>query len=305
MDLKQLRYAVAVADELHFGRAAEHLQIAQPSLSRRIRDLEDDLGVRLFDRTSRQVMLTAAGESFIEMARRTIRMADATRETAKAASLGWIGRVTLGFVTSAAGTLIPPLMTQQRSARPRVRLDLREMSTTQQVDALRSGEIDLGITRDLVGEGDLVVEPLFREPMLLAVSAEHPLHNRRAVSLRDLSACDFVTLPRRRAPRMWTLLSRVSLETGVQFGIAQEAQQFTTLLALVQADVGVAIVPESVRAFRWEGVRYLRLREQEAFSEVQLTHRALENRPVVRDLHRVIAETLSGGLTTSNSLSRD
>lgn len=305
MDLKQLRYAVAVADELHFGRAAEHLQVAQPSLSRQIRDLEDDLGVRLFDRTSRQVMLTAAGESFIEMARRTIRMADATRETAKAASLGWIGRVTLGFVTSAAGTLIPPLMTQQRNARPRVRLDLRELSTTQQVDALRSGEIDLGITRDLVGEGDLVVEPLFQEPMLLAVSAEHPLHNRRTVSLRDLSACDFVTLPRRRAPRMWTLLSRVSLETGVQFGIAQEAQQFTTLLALVQADVGVAIVPESVRAFRWEGVRYLRLREQEAFSEVQLTHRALENRPVVRDLHRVIAETLSGGLTTSNSLSRD
>ena len=295
MELRQLRYALAVAEDLHFGRAAERLRVAQPSLSRQIRELEDSLGVRLFDRTSRSVQLTSAGEAFVEMARRTVRMADATRETATAASLGRIGRASLGFVASAAAELLPPIISAQRAAFPEVQLDLREFHTTEQVEALRSGEIDLGITRDLVGEPDLVIEPLFHEPLVAAVSAEHPLHTRRVVSLRELSGLAFVALPRMRAPRMWNLFQALAQETGVQFNIAQEARQFATVLALVRADMGIAIVPQSVRSLRSEGVSYLRLREREAFSEVQLVRRAVEGSPSVRNFHGLILETLQSG----------
>lgn len=292
VELRQLRYAVAVAEDLHFGHAAERLRVAQPSLSRQIRELEESLGVRIFDRTSRNVALTAAGEAFIEVATRTVRMADAARETAEAAAQGRIGRAVLGFVASAAGEILPPLIAKQRTQRPDVRLVLREMGTAQQVEALRGGEIDIGLTRDLVQEEDLVIEPLFHEPVLAVVPAHHPLRHKRVVDLRELAGSDFVSLPRMSAPRIWNLISAVSHETGGDMNISQEARQFATVLALVTADMGIALVPASVRGLRKEGVHYLRLRNREAYSEVQVARRALENSPSVRDFHQLIFDTL-------------
>lgn len=289
-----------VAEELHFGHAAQRLHVAQPSLSRQIRDLEHELQVRIFDRTSRTVSLTAAGAEVIEMANRTIRMADATRDTAKAASLGWIGRVSLGFVTSAAGEFLPPLVSEHRRQHAEVKLDLRELTSAQQVEALRSGEIDLGITRDLTGDGDLSVTPLFHEPLVVAVPDSHPLRTKRIVGLRDLAQFDFVGLPRLSAPRMWGLLSTMTLDTGVPFAITQEARQFATVLALVTADLGIAIVPHSAKAVRREGVGYVRLREREAYSEVQVVRRVHETRDTVRRLHRLTVDTLRKGDLNGN-----
>lgn len=302
MELRQLRYALAVADDLHFGHAADRLRVAQPSLSRQIRELETSIGVRIFDRTSRSVNLTSAGASFIEMARRTVRMADATRDTAKAAAEGRIGRATLGFVASAAGEFLSPLLTNQRAAHPDVQLDLRELGTGQQVEALRTGEIDIGLTRDLALVDDFVVTTLFKEPMLAAVPAHHPLHGKRIISLRDLAGSDFVALPRASAPRLWDAVSTMSYESGVQFTVAQEARQFATVLALVTADMGVAIVPASVRGLRQSGVRYLRLRDPEAYSAVQVIRRVTENRQAVLDFHTCIVRTLSGGPAQSSLL---
>lgn len=293
MELRQLEYAVAVAEELHFGRAAERLRVAQPSLSRQIRDLEHNLGLRIFERTSRNVELTPAGQFFIEAAQRTLRMADAARGTAAAASRGWIGRVCLGFVTTAAEEMLPPLIAKERTRPTNLELDLRELNTAQQVDGLLSGDIDLGITRDLPAVPGLVLTPLFREPLIAAVSDRHRLRNRRAAALDDFAGDEFVALPRASAPRMWKLLSALELRTGTTCTIAQEARQFTTVLALVMADLGVAFVPRSVRRLRREGVHYLRLRDPEAYSEVQVVRRADESRRGVLDLHQLATDTLA------------
>ena len=289
MDVRQMRYAVAVAEELHFGRAAERLLVAQPSLSRQIRDLERDLGVELFRRTSRSVELTSAGEAFVEEARRALASVEATRHATVAAAAGEVGRVTLGFVASAAVDILPPLVRRHRELRPQVRLSLREMTTEEQLDALRERGIDIGLSRDLDGQEDLEVTSLLREPLLAVVPTSHPLHHRRTIDLTDLVDTAFVTLPRDRVPRAWDRLVVLAHAAGVRLRFTQEANQFATLLALVAAEVGVAVVPASVRALRHEGVHYLRLRDDGAWTEVQAVSRTDEVSPTAQDLHTLLA----------------
>lgn len=291
MELRQLRYAVTVAEELHFGRAAERLLVAQPSLSRQIRDLERDLGVTLFRRTSRRVELTAAGAEFIRHAQRTIAAAESTREATLAAAAGISGRVTLGFVASAAVQILPELMRNHRSHRPGVRVNLREMTTEEQVVALDDREIDVGLSRDLESEDRLVVRTLFSEPLLAVVPQSHPLRRRRRIGLAELAGSRFVTLPRTRVPRAWDRLTGLAHAEGIRLHFAQEANQFATLLALVAADVGVAVVPSSVRTLRHDGVHYVELRDRGASSEVQAAMRTGETSPTAVELHQLLVDT--------------
>ena len=289
-----MRYVVAVAEELHFGRAAERLLVAQPSLSRQVRDLERELGVELFRRTSRSVELTPAGSAFVAEARRTLQSVDTTREAAVAAAAGELGRVTLGFVASAAVDILPPLVRRHRELRPRVRLSLREMTTEEQLTALRERVIDIGLSRDLEEQEDLEVSTLLREPLLSVVPTSHPLHHRRRIGLADLAGSDFVTLPRERVPRAWDRLVVLAHAAGLRLRFTQEANQFATLLALVAAEVGVAVVPASVRALRHEGVHYIRLRDDGAWTDVQAVVRADEATPTARELQAL----LTGGRAT-------
>lgn len=164
MELRQMRYAVAVAEELHFGRAAERLLVAQPSLSRQIKDLERDLGVELFERTSRHVHLTAAGAAFLDAARLALSAVESSREAALDAASGIRGTVALGFVASAAVQILPELVRTHSRARPRVRLVLREMTTEEQIAALNDGTIDVGLSRDLEDQEGISVTTLLREP---------------------------------------------------------------------------------------------------------------------------------------------
>ncbi len=288
MDLRQFQYAVAVADELHFGRAAERLHVAQPSLSRQIRDLERDLGVDLFTRTSRHVELTPAGTAFVAAARRAIALAAESRESAVAAAHGVQGRVALGFVASAAVEILPRLVAEHRAARPLVRLILHEMTTEEQIEGLTSGDIDVGLSRDLEPTPGLRVETLRREPLIAAIPSGHPLQHRRRISLTDLEGSAFVTLPRQRVPRAWDRLLLMVQAAQVRPTYVQEANQFVTLLALVAAGLGVAIVPESVRTLRHEGVHYVRLRDAGAWSEITSAVRARERQPVALDLHQLL-----------------
>ncbi len=290
MELRQLRYAVAVAEDLHFGRAAERLLVAQPSLSRQIRDLERDLGVELFQRTSRHVQLTAAGAAFVDAARRTLAAADSSREAAVDAAAGVRGRITLGFVASAAIDILPDLVRRHRSARPDVRLTLREMTTEEQMAALREEVIDVGLSRDLEDQDGISVSTLFHEPLLAVVPTAHPLHHRRTIGIADLAGSPFVTLPRERVPRAWDRLVVLAHASGVRLRFAQEANQFATLLALVAAEVGVTVVPASVRALRQDGVHYIRLRDDGARTAVCTAARDDNASPTARDLLALLHE---------------
>lgn len=290
MELRQIRYAIAVADELHFGRAAERLLVAQPSLSRQVRDLERDLGVELFERTSRSVKLTPAGAAFVDAGRRALSAAQSSRDAAVDAAAGVRGGVTLGFVASAAIDILPDLVRRHSSARPEVRLTLREMTTEEQMAALHEEVIDVGLSRDLEAQDDIVVSTLFREPLLAVVPTAHALHQRRTIDLADLVGSEFVTLPRDRVPRAWDRLVVLAHAGGVRLRFAQEANQFATLLALVAAEVGVAVVPASVRALRQDGVHYLRLRDEGAWTDVCATVRKGDMSPTARDLQAVLKE---------------
>jgi DNA-binding transcriptional LysR family regulator len=290
MDLRQMRYAVAVADELHFGRAAELLLVAQPSLSRQIRDLERDLGVILFERTSRRVELTPAGAAFVESARQALRAVDVSRTAALDAASGVQGQVTLGFVASAAVEILPGVVRRYRSARPDVRLTLREMTTEEQVAALHDGSVDVGLSRDLEPSTGVEVRTLLREPLLAVVPMGHPLQRRRTIAMSDLAGSDFVTLPRRRVPRAWDRLIVLADSSGMRPNFVQEANQFSTLLALVAAEVGVAVVPSSVRTLRHDGVHYLRLRDDRAWSDVCAVTRSNAPNPTARDLYSALTE---------------
>ncbi len=285
-----MRYAVAVAEELHFGRAADKLLVAQPSLSRQVRDLERDLGVELFQRTSRRVQLTAAGAAFVEAARRALSAAESSRTAALDAAAGKRGAVTLGFVASAAIQILPGLVRRHHDMHPQVRLTLREMTTEEQLAALLDEAIDIGLSRDLEEQHGIQLSTLFREPLLAVVPAAHPLRQRRSVSLADLAGSTFVTLPRDRVPRAWDRLVVLAHASGLRLRLAQEANQFATLLALVAANLGVAVVPASVRALRHEGVHYLRLRDEGAWTEVTAAVRTGESRRTVRDLRALLED---------------
>lgn len=289
MELRQISYVLAVADELHFSRAADRLHVAQPSLSRSVRALEREIGVDLFDRTSRRVALTAAGAAFVEAARHVDAAAADLPRVAVDAAAGKTGRVRLGFVASGAESVLPRLASAHRRRRPGVDLVLMEMTTDEQVAALLSGAIDLGLCRDLGDESpDLGRTPLFREPLVAVVPAEHRLSRRRLVSMADLVTDDFVTLPRRGVPRSWQRLVAMAQEVGASVRVQQEATQFLTLLALVAAGVGVAVVPASVRALRAEGVRYVRLRDPLAYSDVLVVARAADPPPTAVDLRDLL-----------------
>lgn len=290
MDLRQIRYALAVAEELHFGRAAEKLLVAQPSLSRQVRDLERDLGVELFQRTSRRVQLTPGGVAFVDAARRALSAVESSRDAAVKAAAGVRGSVSLGFVASAAIHILPDLVRRHRSVRPEVRLTLREMTTEEQVTALREELIDVGLSRDLEDQDGIEVSTLFREPLLAVVPTAHPLHHRRIIGVADLAGSEFVTLPRDRVPRASDRLVVLAHAAGVRLRFAQEANQFATMLALVAAEVGVAVVPASVRALRQDGVHYLRLRDDGAWTAVCAAVREHNSNPTARDLQAVLQE---------------
>lgn len=291
MELRHLRYVVAVARELHFGRAAEQLRVAQPSLSRQVRQLERDLGVELFVRTSRRVELTPAGVAFVAAARRTLAAAEESRTAAQQAASGLVGTAVLGFVASAAVDILPTLVAAHRTARPMVRLSLREMTTEEQVPALLDGGIDVAIGRDLEPHEGLRVSALHREPLVVALPVEHELHHRRRLSVADLRGSRFVTLPRDRVPRAWDRVWAMCREAGFTPSFAQEANQFVTLLALVAAGLGIAVVPASVRPLRRKGVSYAELRTPTAWSEITVAIRDDETHPTALDLHRLLFET--------------
>ncbi|WP_116043337.1 LysR family transcriptional regulator [Amycolatopsis palatopharyngis] len=288
MELRHLRYVIAIAEELHFGRAAERLRVAQPSLSRQVRQLERDLGVQLFARTSRRVELTPAGIAFVAAARHTLAAAEESRTAARQAAAGVVGTAVLGFVASAAVDILPRVVPAHRSARSQVRLSLREMTTEEQVPALLDGEIDVGIGRDLEPLDELRIESLHREPLIAALPQDHHLHHRRRLSMADLRGSPFVTLPRQRVPRAWDKTLQMCRQAGFVPSFTQEANQFVTLLALVAAGLGVAVVPASVRPLRQRGVRYVPLKDLDAWTEITIAARANETHPTALDLYRLL-----------------
>ncbi|QET00785.1 LysR family transcriptional regulator [Cupriavidus pauculus] len=263
MDLRQLRYFVTVAEELHFGRAAQRLAMTQPPLSQQIQALEEEIGVRLFARTRRSVMLTPAGQQWLPEVRRVLADAGALPALAQRFARGEIGSLTLAFVSTADYGILPDLLRRFRARHPDVQLHLREATSDIQFDALMDGTIDAGLVirpqMPAMPHG-LSYLPLVREPLVLAVpDGWRP--GTSAISLRDAAHEPLIVFPRRSAPAFYDIITGYYAREGLTPTVAQEAIQMQTIVSLVSAGMGVALVPASLRNLRRTGVSYLALRE--------------------------------------------
>lgn len=295
MELRHLRYFVAVAEELHFGRAAQRLNMAQPPLSQQIRSLETELGVQLFLRTSRTVSLTPEGRFFLEHAQTVIAHAHRAFESMQAAGRGEAGRLSIGFVTSSVYALVPSALREFHRRLPAVEIRCFEMLPQRQIEALKRREIDVGFSRSAPTDEVLAVETLSREPLVLAMPSEHPLAKERKLRLRALAAEPFILFPRSAGPAFYDAIMSTCRRAGFAPRLGQEPGEWQTVLALVAAGLGVALVPDSLKNWQRPGVVYRELLGQTAEVELNLLWRKQGATPVIEKFLHVAREVARAG----------
>ncbi|AIO41923.1 LysR family transcriptional regulator [Burkholderia sp. AU19243] len=285
-DLRQWRYFVTVADERHFGRAAERLSMTQPPLSQAIRALEDALGVALFARTKRSVALTAVGAALLPDVRRLLASADALPPLARRLARGEAGSLSLAFVSTADYGLLPSLLRAFGARYPQVRLQLAEATSDVQIDELVAGRIDAGLVIPPVPPrhaAGLSYLPVVREPLVVAMpaAAAPDVPETEPVHLADLAALPLVIFPRRLAPGFYDIITGCYGAAGETPRIGQEAIQMQTIVSLVSAGMGVALVPQSLRNLRRTGVVYRPLAGHAPVVETGLVWRTGDVSPVL------------------------
>ena len=294
MELRHLRYFVAVAEELHFQRAAVRLGIAQPPLSQQIRQLEQELDVELFARGGRRVDLTEAGRVYLEEARDVLQRVARAGVAARRAARGEIGSLAVGVVPSATYGLMPRVFRTFRARNPEVALAVAVMSSGVQVAAIRAGQLQLGFARPPFGDETLLAETVSEEPVIIALPDGHPLAERPALRLLSLVQEPFVLFPRERRPGWYDFVLGLCRDAGFQPIIAQEAPDLATAMALVAAGMGITLVPTSVRDLRRSGVAYRDLAPPSARTRLVALRRAGEPAPVVARFMTVVREVLGG-----------
>jgi DNA-binding transcriptional LysR family regulator len=299
IELRHLRYFVTVAEELHFGRAAERLHLSQPPLSQQIRRLEELLGYPLFVRTSRAVRLTSAGAVFLERARRTLRKMEEDVEAMRTIGRGEAGSLAVGFIGSGMLTGLPAMLGYYRSHFPKVSLQLRELYTSGVIQALLEGSLDVGILRDGGPVDGLNVQTLFSEPFRAILPARHPLARssaRRAIDAGELREEPFVFFSPTAGLRAYETPVSICEAAGFRPRVVQEAPQWLTIVRLVGAGLGVSITPSCVERIQTRDVVCRRLRVKpgtnEVKSSIELAWRVGDNRPIVETFCRIARQKL-------------
>lgn len=290
MELRHLRYFVCVAEELHFSRAAERLNISQPPLSQQIRGLEQELGVELFNRTKRKVELTPAGRLFLDEARLTLQQAERARRVAIDAKEGVRGRLRAGFVTSACYSILPVLIRRFRREHPLVDLEMQELTPQQQIEALEQKTLDAGLLRPPVGSGDLLTETLFEEPLLAALPSGHRRAGGKAVALGELAEEPFIMFPRHHGPGIYDVILNACRDAGFSPHVSYAPNQMQTLLAYVAGGLGVALVPQSLSVFHPGQIVYRPLKSKEVKVALSIICRREDQHPLLEAFRAISAE---------------
>ncbi len=294
IEIRHLRYFIAVAEELHFGHAAQRLHLAQPPLSQQIRKLEDLLGHALFVRTSRAVKLTSAGEVLLDRARNTLKKVSEDVEDVRSVGRGEVGSLKVGFIGSAMLTALPGILGSYRRQYPKVDLQLREFHSAGAIRALQDGSLDVGFLRDGGPAEGLEVETLLSEPFVAALPARHPLAKRKTFSTALLRDEPFVLFSPTFGLRAWEKTASLCEQHGFRPRVVQEAPQWLTILRLVGAGLGVTIAPACAEQIAMEDVVCRRLRSA-VRSDVELAYRVGENRALVRTFCEMARENLRRG----------
>jgi DNA-binding transcriptional LysR family regulator len=290
VELRQLRYFVAVAEERHFGRAAKRLRLSQPPLSAQIKGLEEELGVKLFQRSTRQVALTDAGRTFLERAEGILEAVEEAKEAAKGADEGVRGRLEIGFISSATLGLLPPAIRLFRERFAGVEIELRELTSAQQIDALYAGEIRVGLVRLPLRAPGLRFEPLQEESFLVALPSGHPLEALESVPLEAMVDQPLIFFTRQLMPSLHAQIVELFQRVGAFPNVVQHAVHLQTIVGLVASDVGLAILPEPAERLSREGVVYRSLDAPDATSWVGLARVEGDGSLLVENFVRTVRE---------------
>jgi len=293
MELRHLRYFVAVAEELHFGRAATRLAIVQPSLSQQIRQLEDELGFPLFQRTKRSVELTEAGKVFLSAAHSILAQVQEAKRAAQRAYRGEEGRLVVGYTSSSTYDLLPLMLRVYRERFPHVEVVLRELTTHEQVRALEGEYIQVGLLRLPINAPLLDIEIVRQEPIVCVLPEEHPLAVRERIAVSLLAQEPFVLQSRHRGAGYYAQLMQLCLAAGFSPNVIQEVTELHAIVGLVAAGIGVSLVPLSTQNIRSHGVVYRELEGTAPMTEMAVAWRRDAHSAIVQNFLTVARETQS------------
>ncbi|MGE6226733.1 LysR family transcriptional regulator [Paenibacillus chitinolyticus] len=294
MDLKKLHYFIAVAEELHFNRAAKKLNMTQPPLSQQIQVLEEELGVKLFERTKRQVRLTPAGTVFLEESRSLVAQLEQSIKKTRLAGQGKIGNLSIAFVDSAVGGTMVAVLKAFRERFPDVQLTLTEMTTAGQLQALHEAKIDVGFLRSADPSPHITSRLYTNESLLAALPVTHRLAKQSLLSVQSLADEPFILFPRDKGASFHDLILDFCLKHGFQPRIVQEAVQMYTIVNLVAAGIGISIVPSSVSAFRREDVVFRSFSEIAPSVPLYASWKTDRNESVLMNFLDVLEEKTAG-----------
>jgi DNA-binding transcriptional LysR family regulator len=287
LDLKQMRYFLALAQERNFGRAAHRLHMAQPPLTRQIRALEEELGAVLFIRSSKGVELTEAGQALLEEVPNILSLAQRAEEKTQQAGKGLIGRLDVGIFGSGVLNVIPLLLARFHAARPQIQIGLHNMNKIEQIQALRERRITIGFNRLVPSEPDLCVETVLRERMLVALYEGHPLCAKAELTLQDMDSEPMILYPNVPLPGLAQMVINAFRREGVRLKIEQEVEDVLTCVALVASGFGLCITTESAANLRLPGVVYRPLNSRHLYDiELSCLYRSDDQSPI---LHAFLA----------------
>ncbi|WP_174365380.1 LysR substrate-binding domain-containing protein [uncultured Caballeronia sp.] len=292
MELRHLRYFVTVAEELHFTRAARRIGIAQPPLTQQIKALEEELGVRLFDRAPGKVTLTAAGRVFFEESRAILESVDKAINRTRLYAQGFAGRICVGFTESASfSPAVTASLHRFRESYPDVELRLEENRSTQLVDALRHGRIDAAFVRLPIDAGDdIQFDLISNEQMVLAVNRQHQLASRKSVPLSSLVDEQFILYPRATRLGLTESIILACQKCGFNPNVVQHAPQISSTINLVASSLGVTIVPKCMSTSRPDAVRYLSLKGADLRASLGIAYRIGDSSSTLKNLLAISSE---------------
>ena len=293
IDLKQLKYFLAVAEEKSFSRAAERLHSSQPPLSQQIMKLESELGVRLFTRTTRSFELTVAGKALMVEAAELLAKMRMTIDTIRQIDRGEVGRLRVGIVGSAMWGPIPSMLEQFQSQFPRVTWTIHELGPNDQWEALRNRQIDVGFWREpriepeVLKQANLRQDLCFPENVCVAMNEKHPLASQDAIELIDIANEPMLTLHLTQSAEPRYLI-QCCVNAGFEPMIFQEAAEPQTLLAMVGAGLGVALLPQTTGRIGWPGVKFMPIRTNPPSANLYISYLAQDDAPVVRAFLKIL-----------------
>jgi DNA-binding transcriptional LysR family regulator len=296
MELRQIRSFLSVAETLHFGRSAELIHLSQPALSLQIRALEEEVGVRLFERNRRKTTLTAAGLAFRDDAAAAVSQLDQAIRRARLAAHGKLGLLRVGFISTAGNEIVPNIVRQFRDSNPEVEFSLRNILTTDQIQMLGAGSLDIGFLRLPIGEHpELEVVTVHREPFVVVTPSSHKLAKRKRVALHELSGQDFVMYERSCAPGFHDLIFGMLRDAGVIPNVRQTAGQMPTLISLVDSGMGISILPASTVKHSGASVVACEIAGKIAMSEIAIAVNKGNRAAVVGNFRSLALKELGRG----------